>query len=532
MKGKNLKRKDNAVESTEKIVKRINATISTSGCNLRCEYCYLAQVKHKNHENTKALRYSLETIFKACSKQRLGGTCIIQLIGDGETLLPSDVIPLIRGLLKEGHYVVVINNGTMTARIHELIECTELDETIDHLMFTFSLHFLELEKRKLLDIFEDNINYVKMKKVSFDISLVCSDDYIAAADRIHGFCNQNLGGVVPSVLPADQYDTGGNHIGMLSSYNQEIYYRNIKRAFPSFDIKYREDIENTDNHQFCYAGSWCFYVDFTTGRYSQCLRNEGPEHNFFEHLDEKLMAEPVGNRCRAPYCICGWTKTLNLIPGASKYEGVKKYINEPKYKYMSEKMLRACYSNFAETNKEYTEEQKNIYHEKQIREEYFARKIELLKFDYAEKKYDRFIEAAEILLEQDLNPRLINVVWLIVRYGYALLLVGQIDKALDLASCYEDMRYSADYCYVMGLIYVNKGMIDNAVTMFTEATERTFVIDKGANAEWAYFNLGLIAQSTGNRKRAKEYYLKCGNYEPAKQQLVEITNQVVSDLYR
>lgn len=71
-------------------------------------------------------------------------------------------------------------------------------------------------------------------------------------------------------------------------------------------------------------------------------------------------------------CICDWTKTLNLIPGASKYEGV------------------------------------------------------------------------------------------------ALLRVGQIDKALDLASCYKDMRYSADYCYVMELIFVNNGMIDNAVTMFTK----------------------------------------------------------------
>lgn len=30
------------------------------------------------------------------------------------------------------------------------------------------------------------------------------------------------------------------------------------------------------------------------------------------------------------------------------------------------------------------------------------------------------------------------------------------------------------------------------------------MIDKGANSEWAYFNLGLIAQSTGNRKMEKK----------------------------
>lgn len=197
---------------------------------------------------------------------------------------------------------------------------------------------------------------------------------------------------------------------------------------------------------------------------------------------------------------------------------------------MRENVLNACYSNLAETNKEYTEEQKNIYREKQIQEEYFARKIELLKFDFVEEKYNEFIEAAEILLEEHLNPRLINVVWLIVRYGYALLRIGQADKALDLASCYEDMKYSADYCYVMELIFMNNGMTDNAVAMFTEATDRYFVIDKGANAEWAYFNLGLIAQSIEDSKKAKEFYLKCGNYEPDKQQLMEINNQEVSDL--
>lgn len=92
------------------------------------------------------------------------------------------------------------------------------------------------------------VNYAKAKKVSFNISLVCTDNYIDAADRIHKFCDQSLGGVVPSLLPADQYDTKGDHVGMLSSYKQETYYRNIKQAFPSFDVKYREDIENIDNH--------------------------------------------------------------------------------------------------------------------------------------------------------------------------------------------------------------------------------------------------------------------------------------------
>lgn len=106
----------------QEIVKRINGNIHTSGCNLKCGYCYLAQANYKNQGMIKALRYPLETILAACSKERLGGSCIIEIIGDGETLLPDDVVPLILGLLKEGHYVLVINNGTLKTRIHELVE--------------------------------------------------------------------------------------------------------------------------------------------------------------------------------------------------------------------------------------------------------------------------------------------------------------------------------------------------------------------------------------------------------------------------
>ena len=114
----------------QEIVKRINGNIHTSGCNLKCGYCYLAQANYKNQGMIKALKYPLETILAACSKERLGGTCIIEIIGDGETLLPDDVVPLILGLLKEGHYVLVINNGTLKTRIHELVEQSERDQTL------------------------------------------------------------------------------------------------------------------------------------------------------------------------------------------------------------------------------------------------------------------------------------------------------------------------------------------------------------------------------------------------------------------
>lgn len=265
----------------EKIVKRINATIQTTGCNLKCEYCFLAQAHYGNKGIIKSLQYPLQTILAACSKERLGGQCAIQLMGDGETLLPDDVVELILGLLKEGHYVRVVNNGTLSNRIHELIKSAESDGTIDRLSMMFSLHFLELEKRNLLKVFTENINYVKKSGCSFEISLVACDEYIEKAERINQFCEQELGGVIPWVLPADKYDTSANYVGVFSKYDEHTYLENIKRAFPSFQREFVQEKKDMDNHKFCYAGDWFFYLDFTTGRYSQCMKNVGPEHNFF-----------------------------------------------------------------------------------------------------------------------------------------------------------------------------------------------------------------------------------------------------------
>lgn len=48
-----------------------------------------------------------------------------------------------------------------------------------------------------------------------------------------------------------------------------------------------------------------------------------------------------------------------------------------------------------------------------------------------------------------------------------------------LESCYEDMNYNAGYCLVMGLIYLKNGMVENAIQMLSEVTDKNFVMDNG-----------------------------------------------------
>lgn len=508
----------------EKIVKMINGTIHTLGCTLQCEYCYLAQRGYKNDGDVFALKYPLDKVLKACSKERLGGTCFIQIIGDGETLLPKDAGPLILGLLKEGHYVQVITNGTLTERIHDLIEGAEQEGVADHLLMSFSLHFMELEKGNWLKIYADNINYVREKGVSFRISMVCSDADIEAEKRIHEYCENDLDGVALSIGSAKKYnEITGNIEGLWSKYEKEEYYKKVIDIFPSYNLEYIQDLDEIDNHKFCYAGSWYFQVDFTTGTYSQCLQNAGPIHNFFENIEDELMLEPVGTRCKASWCWCGWAKKLNLIPNECGYiSDIEKMAAAPENKYISKSCLSAGFADLAKSNHEFSAEEKLQCMQKRTADDYFAKQIDLLRFDFKEEKYDHFIEQAEKLLEADLNPRLLDVVWLVVRYGYALIRTGKLERALDLESCWDDLEYNADYCYIMGLIYMKNGMIEKAITAFLEATQKNFVMDKGVNDELAYYNLGVIYECAGQPKEAEQYYSKCRNYEPAKQQLMEL----------
>ena len=100
----------------EKIKRLVLGLIPNQKCNLKCEYCYISQVKA--WDEPTPFQYSPVYIAKCLSKKRLGGICLINLTGNGETMLQPDIVPLITALLQEGHYVEVVTNGTVqTQRI-------------------------------------------------------------------------------------------------------------------------------------------------------------------------------------------------------------------------------------------------------------------------------------------------------------------------------------------------------------------------------------------------------------------------------
>ena len=141
---------------------------------------------------------------------------------------------------------------------------------------------------------------------------------------------------------------------------------------------------------------------------------------------------------------------------------------------------------------------------------------------YVAGEYEDAIAAFDRVLCQDLNPKLEYVIDMIQAYGYSLLKAGRTEQALSLEGVYEEFGGTADFRFLMGLIYMNNGLFDRAVEEFLRATKAKSAYTKGADSYLAYYNAGVICECRGDLKRAAEYYGKCGSYQRAQERLVSI----------
>ena len=122
-------------------------------------------------------------------------------------------------------------------------------------------------------------------------------------------------------------------------------------------------------------------------------------------------------------------------------------------------------------------------------------------------------------LSFDLNPALEYVIDMVETYGYALINSGQEQTALFFENIYDEFGKSADFQFLMGLIYMNNAMFDAAVGEFLKAVKHRDCRMAGVNSYAAYYNVGVIYECLEKISEAKYYYQKCGNYEPAKKRL-------------
>ena len=104
-------------------------------------------------------------------------------------------------------------------------------------------------------------------------------------------------------------------------------------------------------------------------------------------------------------------------------------------------------------------------------------------------------------------------------YGYCLLELKQYQKALQLQNVYDDFAKRADFCFLMGLIYMNNAMFQRALFEFEKATKMKDYSIEGTNTYSAWYNMGVIYEVLRERETALSYYRKCGSYSPARKRL-------------
>lgn len=277
------------------LIKRyIECNFEPEVCNLDCTYCYLTQQKRKR-QLSEPVKFSPQYVGKALSPNRLGGRCFISLSVAGETLHSEYIIDIACELLKKGHIVNITTNGTLKNGFEKLF--SRKDVPYEHLLITFSFHYIELLRLNLMDSFWENVNRAKTKGASFYIKLNLCDDYIPYLDNIQKICEEKIG-FLPQ-LELTRKENKGHHTIMTKFSRSE--YQSFGKNFDSKLFEFTcSNFRNNRKKNFCYAGDWSAVVNLRNGEMRGCYCDERKQ-NIFDDLGRKIQFAPIGNNC-ASYC--------------------------------------------------------------------------------------------------------------------------------------------------------------------------------------------------------------------------------------
>ena len=133
--------------------------------------------------------------------------------------------------------------------------------------------------------------------------------------------------------------------------------------------------------------------------------------------------------------------------------------------------------------------------------------------------YEKAAQYFDSGLAMDVDPALDYVQTMVESYGYTLLDLKRNQDALNLLGVYEEFSGRADFVFLMGLIYMNNGLFDQAVAEFQKATTMEEFAVEGVNSYKADYNIGVIYECAGFPEEARKAYRRCGAYAAAKARL-------------
>lgn len=291
----------------DRIKRFFECLIPVTSCNLKCGYCYVIQRDNRTMQLPK-MKYPPHIIGEGLTQDRLGGICYFSICGAGETLIPLETILITKELLKNGHYVNLTTNGTITKRIDELLQIPHEDLT--RLNFSFSLHYNELIRLGLMDSFFENIEKVKTAGCSFVLQINLCDEYLSAWDEIKRICIERVG-APPQVAATRKENDLTSDIILHTSLSFDDYLSKGKEfESPLFDFTMKNF--NYKRNEFCYAGDWSGTLDLGTGILSRCYGTKGQD--IFADINKPIHFCAVG-KCPSLFCMnSSHFMSLGVIP--------------------------------------------------------------------------------------------------------------------------------------------------------------------------------------------------------------------------
>lgn len=339
----------------EPIKKFIEVFVPGTSCNLKCHYCYLAQVGVSTNQRSHFC-FSDEQMHRSIRKERLGGACLFNICADGETMLEPHTMTFIKNLLIEGHYVNIVTNATLTSRIQELISLSK--EQRSHIALLASFHYLELKKRNLLETYFSNLKAARSAGISFYMPMVFCQEYVDCLDEIKKTCIEHLG-ILPEA--AKYRDDTSSDLHLKEQLSIDEYYDKGIQELDSNYFRFEKRFYLKKIDSFCYAGDWFAYLNLCTGELQACY-NQPVFDNLFAHPEKPVKFRAIGNHCRVPYCYNGVSRIpLGVVPEIKDVNYYWEYRNRKNPNgpdNYTDELKQALSVRLYESNQEYSEKDK------------------------------------------------------------------------------------------------------------------------------------------------------------------------------
>jgi len=268
------------------------------------------------------------------------------MTASGETLLPPEIPEIVYHVLREGHFVNITTNGTLSPQIAKLIDRTEGFHS--HLHISFSLHYTELLRTNLLNVFFDNVKKVRCSGCSILVQINLVDEYIPYWDEIKKLCLEKVGAPPQVALTRKN---NGNKYSILSNLDPNDYISIGKQMnSPLFDFTVKNFM--VKRKEYCYAGYWSANVFLDTGIMRGCY-GQGTIQNIFEDINKPIIFEPIGKHCECAYCInSSHFISQGIIPDLLPTLSYGELRNRENANWYTPEMKQFLYCQFEDTNKQ------------------------------------------------------------------------------------------------------------------------------------------------------------------------------------